>query len=116
MQASAEISRRGLVEVFPQLQNVAIDYVWGGTVDVPFDRMPHTGQLDGLYYAIGYAGHGVAMATYLGAQMAATMGGAAVDDPFAEIGFPGAPLGLYDGRPWFLPLAEWWYRFWDWVG
>ncbi|MCE7980539.1 MAG: FAD-binding oxidoreductase [Caldilinea sp. CFX5] len=116
VRASVEITRCGLVAVFPQLHNVAIDYVWGGTVDVPFDRMPHAGQIDGLYYAIGYAGHGVAMATYLGDKVAATMGGAVVDNPFAEIPFPGAPLGLYDGRPWFLPLAEWWYRFWDWVG
>lgn len=101
--------------VFPQLRNVQVDYVWGGTVDVPFDRMPHRGQIDGLYYAIGYAGHGVALATYLGAQMVVTMGGATVDNPFAEIGFPGVPLELYAGRSWFLPLAEWWYRFEDWV-
>jgi hypothetical protein len=28
--------------------------------------MPHAWQLDGMYYAVGYAGHRVAMATYQG--------------------------------------------------
>lgn len=115
IRASATSSRQGMLEVYPQLRNVAIDYVWGGTIDIPFDRMPHTGQFGGIYYAIGFAGHGVAMATQLGHIMAESMAGATVDNPFAEIAFPGAPLGLYNGYPWFLPLAEQWYRFQDWA-
>src|SRR6202158_2694521 len=58
---SAEILRRGMIEVYPQLSDAKIDYVWGGTLDFAFDIMPHAGQLDGMYYAVGYAGHGVAM-------------------------------------------------------
>lgn len=115
VRASVEISRRAMLEVFPQLRDVTIDSVWGGTVDVPFDRMPHTGQIDNLHYAIGYAGHGVAMAAYLGAQVAEAISGGAEKILFSEIPFPGAPLGLYDGRPWFLPFAELWYRLMDWV-
>jgi glycine/D-amino acid oxidase-like deaminating enzyme len=112
---SAAILRRDMARVFPQLRNARVEFVWGGTLDFAFDMMPHAGQHDGLYFALGYAGHGVALATYLGAQMAAAMGGEAVDNPFTEIPFPGAPLGLYDGRPWFLPFAEKWYQFLDWV-
>jgi glycine/D-amino acid oxidase-like deaminating enzyme len=112
---SAPILRAGMMTVYPQLKDVAVKFVWGGTLDFAFDLMPHAGQLDGLYYALGYAGHGVALATYLGAQMARAMLGEPVDNPFAETPFPGAPLGLYDGRPWFLPFAEVWYRFLDWV-
>ncbi|MFN8491905.1 MAG: FAD-binding oxidoreductase [Caldilineaceae bacterium] len=115
VRASAEITRRGMIEVFPQLRNVRVDYVWGGTLDISFDRMPHVGQIDGLYHAIGYAGHGVALSTYLGAQTAEIICGKAADSPFAAIPFPGAPLGLYDGRPWFLPFAEQWYHFLDWI-
>jgi glycine/D-amino acid oxidase-like deaminating enzyme len=77
--------------------------------------MPHAGQVEGLHYAIGYAGHGVAMATYLGGLAAACLAGEQADNPFAELPFAGAPLGLYDGRPWFLPLAGVWYKFLDWV-
>ena len=39
--------------------------------------------------------------------------GAAGANPFLQLRFPRAPLGLYDGRPWFLPLAEVWYKLLD---
>ena len=112
---SAEILRRGMIDVYPQLRDAKIDYVWGGTLDFAFDIMPHAGQLDGMYYAVGYAGHGVAMATYQGQKMAELIAGDRPDNPFVGIKFPGAPLGLYDGRPWFLPFAGVWYKFLDWV-
>jgi glycine/D-amino acid oxidase-like deaminating enzyme len=112
---SAEILRRGMIDVYPQLADAKIEYVWGGTLDFAFDIMPHAGQLDGMYYAVGYAGHGVAMATYQGQKMAELIAGDRPDNPFVGIKFPGAPLGLYDGRPWFLPFAGVWYKFLDWV-
>ncbi|HEX4784843.1 MAG TPA: FAD-binding oxidoreductase [Candidatus Sulfotelmatobacter sp.] len=112
---SAEILRRGMIEVYPQLSDAKIDYVWGGTLDFAFDIMPHAGQLDGMYFAVGYAGHGVAMATYQGQKIAELMAGDKPENPFVGIPFPGAPLGLYNGRPWFLPFAGAWYKFLDWV-
>jgi glycine/D-amino acid oxidase-like deaminating enzyme len=111
---SAEILRRGMLDVYPQLRDVKVDYVWGGTLDFAFDIMPHAGQLDGIYYAVGYAGHGVAMATWQGQMMAELIAGAKPENPFLEIPFPGAPLGLYGGHPWFLPFAGAWYKFLDW--
>jgi glycine/D-amino acid oxidase-like deaminating enzyme len=117
---SAEILRRGMIEVYPQLGDARVQYVWGGTLDFAFDIMPHAGQLDGMYYAVGYAGHGVAMATYQGQKIAELMasenaGTDKPENPFIGIPFPGAPLGLYNGRPWFLPFAGAWYKFLDWV-
>ena len=112
---SAEILRRGMIEVYPQLHDARVEYVWGGTLDFAFDIMPHAGQLDGMYYALGYAGHGVAMATWQGQKIAELMAGDKPENPFVGIPFPGAPLGLYNGRPWFLPLAGAWYKFLDWV-
>ena len=112
---SAEILRRGMIDVYPQLRDAKIDYVWGGTLDFAFDIMPHAGQLDGMYYAVGYAGHGVAMATYQGQKMAELIAGDKLENPFVGIPFPGAPLGLYNGQPWFLPFAGAWYKFLDWV-
>lgn len=117
---SAEILRRGMISVYPQLADAKIDYVWGGTLDFAFDIMPHAGQLDGMYYAVGYAGHGVAMATYQGQKIAELMaaertGGANPENPFVGIPFPTAPLDLYNGNPWFLPLAGAWYKVLDWV-
>jgi glycine/D-amino acid oxidase-like deaminating enzyme len=112
---SAEILREDMVQVFPQLQNTNIEHAWGGTLDFCFDTMPHAGKLDGIHYALGYAGHGVAMATYLGTKMAEKISGGSEEIPFAAIPFPGAPLGLYDGRPWFLPFAGAYYKVLDWI-
>jgi glycine/D-amino acid oxidase-like deaminating enzyme len=112
---SAEILRRGMIEVYPQLRDTKVEYVWGGTLDFAFDIMPHAGQMDGIHFALGYAGHGVAMATYQGQKMAELILGDKPENPFVGIPFPGAPLGLYNGKPWFLPLAGAWYKFLDWV-
>jgi glycine/D-amino acid oxidase-like deaminating enzyme len=112
---SAEILRRGMVEVFPQLREARVEYAWGGTLDFCFDTMPHAGELDGMHYALGYAGHGVAMATYLGAKIAEQMAGDNQEIPYGAIPFPGAPLGLYNGRPWFLPFAGAYYKVLDWI-
>jgi glycine/D-amino acid oxidase-like deaminating enzyme len=113
---SADILRREMIGVYPQLKNVEIEYVWGGTLDFAFDMMTHVGQEDGIYYSLGYAGHGVAMATYLGKTVAdAMMDGNINDHPFAQFKFPGAPLGLYNGFPWFLPFAGTWHKILDWI-
>ena len=112
---SAHLLGRGMVKVFPQLSDTGLAYAWGGTLDFCFDTMPHAGQIDGIYYAVGYAGHGVAMATYLGARMAEHISSGRSDNPYENIPFPGAPLGLYNGWPWFLPFAGAYYKLLDWI-
>ena len=116
IQRSANILRREMIEVFPQLKDTKIEYVWGGTLDFAFDMMTHVGETDGIYYSLGYAGHGVAMATYLGKTVAeAIIKGNIKEHPFALFPFPSAPLGLYNGFPWFLPFAGAWHKILDWV-
>jgi glycine/D-amino acid oxidase-like deaminating enzyme len=113
---SGEILQREMLQVYPQLKNAKIEYVWGGTLDFAFDMMTHTGELDGMHYSLGYAGHGVAMGTYLGKTVAeAMLNGNIKEHPFARFDFPSAPLGLYDGRPWFLSFAGMWHKILDWV-
>ena len=113
---SAEILRREMIQVFPQLKDAKVGYVWGGTLDFAFDRMTHVGEMNGVYYSLGYAGHGVAMATYLGKTVAeAMLKGTIKEHPFNLFPFPSAPLGLYNGFPWFLPLAGTWHKILDWV-
>jgi glycine/D-amino acid oxidase-like deaminating enzyme len=112
---SAEILRRGMVSVYPQLRDTKVEFVWGGTLDFAFDVMPHTGRLDGMHYAVGYAGHGVAIGTYLGTKIAGVICGDPNDIPFDGIPFPNPPLGLRSGHTWALPLAGAYYKFLDWV-
>jgi glycine/D-amino acid oxidase-like deaminating enzyme len=112
---SAEILRRGMIAVYPQLRDTKVEFVWGGTLDFTLDVMPHAGKLDGMYFAAGFAGHGVAAATWFGAKLAGIICGEANDIPFDGIKFPAAPFGLRSGNTWALPLAGAWYRILDWL-
>jgi glycine/D-amino acid oxidase-like deaminating enzyme len=110
---SAEILRRGMISVYPQLRDTKIEFVWGGTLDFTLDAMPHAGKIDGMYFAAGFAGHGVAAATWFGAKLAGLICGEPNDIPFNGIKFPAAPFGLRSGNTWALPLAGAWYRILD---
>lgn len=113
---SAEILRRQMVKVYPKMNDVIVEYAWGGTLDFAFDQMPHTGQLGGIYYVLGFAGHGVALGTHLGILMAnAILDDTVKDLPYSAYAFNSLPLGLYNGRPWFLPLIGLWHRILDWI-
>jgi len=110
---SAEILRRGMIGVYPQLRGAKVEFVWGGTLDFTLDVMPHAGKIDGMYFAAGFAGHGVAAATWFGEKLAGLICGDPNDIPFDGIKFPAAPLGLRSGNAWALPLAGAWYRILD---
>jgi glycine/D-amino acid oxidase-like deaminating enzyme len=110
---SAEILRRGMISVYPQLRDVKVEYVWGGTLDFAFDVMPHAGKIDGMHFAVGFAGHGVAAATWFGTRLAGVIWGDPSDNPFAGIPFRSAPFGLRSGHTWALPLAGAYYRLLD---
>jgi glycine/D-amino acid oxidase-like deaminating enzyme len=110
---SAELLRQGMIKVYPQLRQTNVEFVWGGTLDFTFDVMPHCGTIDGMHFAVGFAGHGVAAATWMGAKIAGVICGEADDNPFSQISFPGAPIGLRSGNTWALPLAGMYYRVLD---
>ena len=112
---SADLLRKGMIEVYPQLRDTKVEYVWGGTLDFAMDVMPHSGKIDGMYFAVGFAGHGVAAATWMGAKLAGVICGDPDDNPFSRIPFPAAPLGLRSGNTWALPLAGAYYKLLDWL-
>jgi len=52
--------RKRMLNVFPHLNKVKIDYGWGGNVAVSIKRIPQLGKLsDNVFYSQGYSGHGV---------------------------------------------------------
>jgi glycine/D-amino acid oxidase-like deaminating enzyme len=110
---AAEILRADMVRTFPELSNTAVDYSWGGNVAFSRDQMPRAGRLHDLYYSGAYCGHGVAMATYLGEQIARRIAGESFEHPLFDDHFAGIPL--YRGTPWFLPLVAAYYRVKDWL-
>jgi glycine/D-amino acid oxidase-like deaminating enzyme len=109
---AASILQRGLAEVFPDLAGSRIDYAWGGTLGFTLDFLPHATRLDGIAVAMGFGGHGVALAPWLGHRVAQALLGAAPWPGINDVPFP--PVPLYRGGPWFLPLAGAYYRVRDW--
>ena len=99
---SAKILEEAVASVFPYLASVGIDYTWGGLVDLSMDRMVHAGERNGIHYSLGYSGHGVQMATYMGQQMARRMLGHSSSNLWEDLPYRAVP-GHF-GPPWFLPF------------
>jgi glycine/D-amino acid oxidase-like deaminating enzyme len=114
LRESAEIMHHSMVKVYPQLAPYQVEYAWTGTLGFTFDQFPHAGRQDGLYYAMGYCGHGAALATYLGTRTADWILGRAEPDIFIKKTFTTIPF--YKGKPWFLPLAQVYFQFRDRIG
>ncbi|MGE3775060.1 MAG: NAD(P)/FAD-dependent oxidoreductase, partial [Gammaproteobacteria bacterium] len=108
--------RARMLRVFPQLANVAIDYAWGGYVDISMNRAPDFGRLDAtLYYAQGFSGHGMATTGLAGRVIAEALAGDATRlDVFARI-----PHRDFSGGRWLrtpsLVLAMLYYRLRDYL-
>jgi glycine/D-amino acid oxidase-like deaminating enzyme len=111
---SAGILERDMLAVFPQLAGTRIEYVWGGHVGISFDRMPHAGQTGGLYYSMGYSGHGVQMASLMGARMAEIMDGHPEANPWRQLKARAFPT--YSGTAWFLPFVGAYFQLQDRLG
>lgn len=72
---AAELRPR-MQRVYPQLEGVAIDYAWGGTIAVPFNRIPQLGQIDpNVFFSQGYSGHGVNVTHLAGELLAEAVAG-----------------------------------------
>jgi glycine/D-amino acid oxidase-like deaminating enzyme len=108
---SGEILRESLARIFPLLAKVEIDYCWGGLVDITKDRYPRAGYHDGLWYAMGYSGHGAQLSTHLGMTMADAILGRPDRNPLKDLDWPAVP-GHF-GKPWFLPLVGMYYQMLD---
>jgi glycine/D-amino acid oxidase-like deaminating enzyme len=112
-QKSGHLLRAALARVFPELAAVRIDYCWGGLVDITADRLPRAGEHHGLYYSMGYSGHGVQMSVLMGERMAEVMNGNNAANPWRDLPWPAMPGNF--GHAWFLPLVGAYYRWLDWV-
>jgi gamma-glutamylputrescine oxidase len=107
-------TRARMVKVFPQLEDVRIDYAWGGFVDITMNRAPDFGRLGGnVYYLQGFSGHGVALAGMAGRLAAEAIAGQAERfDLFSRIPHQPFPGGKALRMP-ALVLAMLWFRLKD---
>lgn len=70
--------RRPMLRVYPQLEDVTIEYGWGGTLGITLNRMPDLARLaPNFLSASGYSGHGVGAASLCGKLMAEAITGTA---------------------------------------
>jgi glycine/D-amino acid oxidase-like deaminating enzyme len=109
---SAPVLHATMAQTFPELRDSRITHAWTGNVAFTFDGLPHIGVQDGIHYAAGCQGSGVAMATWLGHNAALKIAGAA-NERFALDGLPFPTRPTYTGNPWFLPLVGGWYQLRD---
>lgn len=93
--------RTYMLRIFPQLTDVRIDYAWGGQVAITLNRLPHFGRLaPNVYFAQGYSGQGVALASLAGKLVAEAIAGTAERfDIFARIRHRDFPGGARLRRP-----------------
>ncbi len=101
-----------MARIFPDLATTRISHSWVGFVAYTFDTLPHVGRHDGVYYAMGYCGSGVGMASYLGTRVGQQLLSLAE----GRTGFDGLEFEtrpLYTGRPYFLAPSVLYYRWRD---
>ena len=110
---SAKRLTRELYSILPDLRDIPITHTWTGKLGITFDLMPHIGEKNGIYYAFGYGGHGLSIATYLGTEIGLLLSGKKDRSPFMEISHQ--TMFFYRNKPWFIPFAARYFRFLDWV-
>lgn len=98
----ASFVKKHMLKVYPELDQVKIDYSWGGTLAITLSRMPFFGhQEKNVFVAEGYSGHGVALASLGGKLMAEAISETAERfDVFANVpcaNFPGGTLLRWPG-------------------
>ena len=101
--------RRRMTRVFPMLEGVRMDYVWGGYVDISLSRAPHWGRLDSnVFFAQGFSGHGIAATGLAGRIMAeAIRGQAGRLDVFSRIQHRNFPGGRALRTPLLVAAMAW---------
>jgi glycine/D-amino acid oxidase-like deaminating enzyme len=110
---SAPVLKQLLIGVLPQLKDVQISHSWLGTLGFTKDHLPRIGRdSDGIFYAMGYSGSGVAMAPYLGWRVAnKVLGNSEGNTGFDPMNFP--RVAFHPFIPLALPFVNMWYRWKD---
>ena len=106
--------RPKMLEVFPHLANVKIDYQWGGMIGIGANRLPQIGRLPdqpNVYFAQAYSGHGVNATHLAGKLLAEAISGQQSHgfDLFAKVPHITFPGGKYLRSP-LLALGMLWHR------
>ena len=109
---SAGPLRLEMLRIFPQLAHAKITHSWMGFVGYTFDNLPHLGEDNGLFYAMGYCGSGICLSSYFGHRLGQqALGIADATIPMNGLNFETRPF--YRGNPWFLAPTIRYYQIRD---
>jgi gamma-glutamylputrescine oxidase len=108
----AEVMRRGLLKVYPQLAGVRMETAWSGLMSYAAHKMPQVGEVTpGVWYAMGFGGHGMNTTTMAGEMIAGAIAGG--DDSYrllAQFGLTSTfgPLGVAGAqlKYWYLQTLD----------
>jgi len=108
--AAAARLHETMTNIWPEAADWRLTHSWQGFTGFTFDMIPHVGEHEGMHYAMGYCGNGVAMSPWLGHKVALR----AIGDPrgataFSKTRFETRPYH-FGGKPWFMSLATPWWR------
>lgn len=106
---AADWLMKELRAIFPSLAEARASHVWTGNVAMTRSDLPGIGQRDGIWYALGCNGSGVALMPHLGRKVALKILGQR-DGKTAFDSIPFTAVPFYNGTPWFRPLMTWWFR------
>jgi gamma-glutamylputrescine oxidase len=84
---------RQMIEAFPQLHSVPVEFRWSGLVAMTTDQLPHVGRIgENIHFAVGFNGTGVSMANLMGKYLARTVLGQPVDLGLIQSPLPRIPF------------------------
>ncbi len=107
--------KRTMIEIWPEVREINIDYSWSGNTGFTFNQLPHVGQINGIYYAMGFCGSGTVLAPYLGYKI----GYQAMDNKRGATAYSLTNLKFnpvnFLNKPYFLNILDIWSRlkFWE---
>lgn len=103
--------------IFPQLEKAKVEFAWGGVIGIPLNRVPLIGKVsEHVYYAQGYAGHGVNCGHIVGEMFAEAIKGKENGlDLFGEVRHFRIPAAEHVGGP-MLALGMTYFRMRDALG
>jgi gamma-glutamylputrescine oxidase len=110
----ARLLNKDMLKVYPQLAGTKIDFAWSGLMSYAQHKMPQIGCLpNGVWYAMGFGGHGVAPTTLAGELVAKAIANKqTLPSDLQRYGLPRTfgPLGLMAAQ-----CAYWYYELRDWL-
>lgn len=110
----ARLLYKDMLKVYPQLKGTQVEHAWSGMMSYGRHKMPQLGRLpEGIWYGLGFGGHGVAPTTLAGEVLgAAITGKRELLDRFGSWGLPHTfgPAGLMAAQ-----ITYWYYELRDWM-